>query len=58
MNPAFHREMPVTVFSSLMPSVFELINQMQHNGEGHVSVSKLTQRLTLDALGKAAFGKY
>ncbi|KAG2228008.1 hypothetical protein INT45_012032 [Circinella minor] len=55
MNPAFHREMPAAVFGSLMPSVFELIKQMQSNGEGHVSVSTLTRRLTLDALGKAAF---
>ncbi|KAI9249257.1 cytochrome P450 [Phascolomyces articulosus] len=55
MNPAFHRSMPVGVFGSLMPSVFELIEQTQNSGEGYISASKLTRRLTLDALGKAAF---
>ncbi|KAI8143755.1 cytochrome P450 [Fennellomyces sp. T-0311] len=54
MNPAFHRSMPVGVFGSLMPHMFQLIENSQSTGELLPTV-KLTRRLTLDAIGKAAF---
>lgn len=52
INPAFRRAMPVQTFGSLMPKVFACIDKEQE-----VVVIKLMQRLTLDALGTAAFGK-
>ncbi|KAI9496805.1 cytochrome P450 [Zychaea mexicana] len=52
MNPAFHRSMPVAVFSNLMPLVFQVIEENDGNATCAI---KLTKRLTLDAIGKAAF---
>ncbi|KAI9249256.1 cytochrome P450 [Phascolomyces articulosus] len=52
MNPAFHRSMPVGVFTNLLPQVFQVTEKADNNT---ISASKLSKRLTLDAIGKAAF---
>ena len=53
MNPAFHHAQPVNIFTSLMPQAFALISKSDNKT---ISVTKLSKRLTLDAIGKAAFG--
>ncbi|KAI9490640.1 cytochrome P450 [Zychaea mexicana] len=55
MNPVFHRSMPVALFGHLMPKVFRIIDEAESKDD-HVVIVKLTQRLTLEALGKAIFG--
>ncbi|KAI9269153.1 cytochrome P450 [Phascolomyces articulosus] len=55
MNPAFHRSMPVGLFGNLMQKVIQIIDETQSKGE-EVVIIRLSQRLTLEALGRAAFG--
>ncbi|KAI9484151.1 MAG: cytochrome P450 [Benjaminiella poitrasii] len=52
MNPAFHRAMPVKTFGSIMPNLFERIDQES----SHVPITFLMKSFTLDALGTSAFG--
>ncbi|KAI7883813.1 cytochrome P450 [Mucor mucedo] len=51
-NPAFHRSMPVRLFGELTIEMFKVMETM---GET-INFSNLTERWTLDALGKAGFG--
>jgi hypothetical protein len=53
MNPAFHRSLPVKIFCSRMPILFDLIDQESNN----VPVVARMRSFTLDALGLAAFGE-
>lgn len=53
MNPAFHRALPVKIFSGRMPIFFDLIDQDSDN----VPIVARMRNFTLDALGLAAFGK-
>ena len=39
-----------------MLDVFRLIDETEANGD-HVAIIKIAQRLTLEALGRAVFGK-
>lgn len=52
-NPAFRRAMPVKLFGKLSVDLFNMIEQ---NGS-QVEVTDLMQRLTLDVIGNAGFGK-
>lgn len=52
-NPAFSRSMPVNLFGKLTQDMFKMIDAL---GET-VSMSELLNRWTLDAIGKAGFGK-
>jgi cytochrome P450 len=51
-NPAFHRSMPVKLFGKLTQQLFQEIEKMGPT----VDVPDLTERWTLDAIGKAGFG--
>jgi cholesterol 24(S)-hydroxylase len=52
-NPAFHRSMPVHMFGKLTQDLFHEMDKM-----GPVlEVTDLMERCTLDAIGKAGFGK-
>lgn len=52
-NPAFHRSMPVKLFGKLVQDMFVVMETLENS----VDVSDLMQRWTLDAIGKAGFGK-
>ncbi|KAI8339869.1 cytochrome P450 [Chlamydoabsidia padenii] len=52
MNPAFHRSMPVQMFGRLLQKGFKNIEKQGNE----VPILDFFQRLTLDALGIAAFG--
>lgn len=52
-NPAFHRSMPVKLFGKLTQDMFKVMDDM---GETIV-ITDLLERWTLDAIGKAGFGK-
>lgn len=52
-NPAFHRSMPVHMFGKLTQDLFVEMDKM---GE-RIEISDLMERWTLDAIGKAGFGK-
>jgi cytochrome P450 len=51
-NPAFQRSMPVLTFGQLAQQLFSEIDKSET-----VEVTDLMTRLTLDAIGKAGFGK-
>ncbi|KAG2172697.1 hypothetical protein INT43_000044 [Umbelopsis isabellina] len=51
-NPAFHRSMPIKLFSNLAIKAFEQIDKT----EGPLDVNNLMTRVTLDAIGLAGFG--
>jgi cholesterol 24(S)-hydroxylase len=53
-NPAFHRSMPVEMFGKLTQKMFGVMDTMEKT----VDVVDLMERWTLDAIGKAGFGKY
>lgn len=53
VNPAFRRSMPVKLFGKLGKGLFQVMESMDET----VEVNKLLLRWTLDAIGKAAFGK-
>lgn len=52
-NPAFRRSMPVKLFGKLTQELFKSMETMGDT----VNVSDLMERWTLDAIGKAGFGK-
>lgn len=52
-NPAFHRSMPVKLFGELTVEMFKVMETM---GET-INFSNMMGRWTLEALGKAGFGK-
>jgi cytochrome P450 len=52
-NPAFHRSMPVKLFGELTVEMFKVMETM---GET-IDFSDMMERWTLDAIGKAGFGK-
>lgn len=51
-NPAFHRSMPVKLFGALALDVFDIIN-----ANPTVEFTDLMRRFTLEAIGRAGFGK-
>lgn len=53
-NPAFHRSMPVKLFGELTQQLFQ---QMEKAPGDTVEVTELMFRWTLEAIGKAGFGK-
>jgi cytochrome P450 len=53
-NPAFHRSMPVQLFGKLAEDLFDEMDKMK----SRVEVTDLMARWTLDAIGKAGFGKF
>lgn len=53
-NPAFRRSMPVKMFGNLTQQLFEVMETMDDT----VDAADLMERWTLDAIGKAGFGKY
>lgn len=53
MNPAFHRSMPIKTMASIIPSLFDLIEEEQ----GKIIVPAVMRDLTLDILGLTIFGK-
>ncbi|RCI02684.1 cytochrome P450-dit2 [Rhizopus stolonifer] len=52
MNPAFHRSMPIKTMASIIPSLFDLIEEEQ----GKIIVPAVMRDLTLDILGLTIFG--
>lgn len=52
MNPAFHKALPVKTFASVVPDLFELIDQQSDA----FPVTENIKKFTLDVLGLAAFG--
>lgn len=52
-NPAFHHSMPVKLFGRLTQVLFKVIGD-----DEVVDIADLLERWTLDAIGKAGFGKY
>lgn len=52
-NPAFRRSMPVKLFGQLTQEMFVAMESMDEI----INVTDLMQRWTLDAIGKAGFGK-
>ncbi|CDS10916.1 hypothetical protein LRAMOSA11402 [Lichtheimia ramosa] len=52
-NPAFHGTMPVKMFGQLGSKLFGVMDELCK--EGPIDIHDLTERWTLDALGKAAF---
>ncbi|KAI8070673.1 cytochrome P450 [Gongronella butleri] len=52
MNPAFHRSMPIGMFTDLMQKGFDVIEQNEHQ----IKCLDFFHRLTLDALGLGSFG--
>ncbi|KAI9307115.1 cytochrome P450 [Cunninghamella echinulata] len=53
VNPAFHRHMPVKLFTEYVHRVFDVIDS---SNESTVDVNMLMQKFTLDIIGKAGFG--
>ncbi|CAM0143106.1 unnamed protein product [Umbelopsis sp. WA50703] len=54
-NPAFHRHMPVKLFSKLCEKMMNRF-EIEDRGLSHVNVPALMQRFTLDVIGRAGFG--
>lgn len=54
MNPAFHRALPVQTFGFLADRTF---NFMEQNGLESIEIIHVCERMTLDAIGLAGFGK-
>lgn len=52
-NPAFRRSMPVKLFGKLTQEMFKAMESMGDT----VDASDLMERWTLEAIGKAGFGK-
>jgi cytochrome P450 len=52
-NPAFHRSMPVGMFGQL---TLDLFSEMDKLGDT-IEMTDFMERWTLDAIGKAGFGK-
>lgn len=54
MNPAFHRSQPIKTFGSVMPYLFDAIDE----NPDRVMITKHIKAFTLDSLGLAVFGEY
>jgi hypothetical protein len=52
INPAFHRAMPIDMFSQLTLQMFD---EMEKLGDT-IDFTDMMERFTLDAIGKAGFG--
>ena len=52
-NPAFHRAQPIQLFGKLTQDLFAKMDTMTET----VDVPDLMERWTLEAIGKAGFGK-
>lgn len=52
-NPAFHRAQPIQLFGKLTQELFEQMELW----DSTVDVSNMMERWTLEAIGKAGFGK-
>jgi cytochrome P450 len=55
-NPAFRRSMPVKLFGDLTQQLFKTMEETM-SADGTVEVTELMFRSTLEAIGKAGFGK-
>ncbi|KAI9306770.1 cytochrome P450 [Cunninghamella echinulata] len=53
VNPAFHRSMPIKLFSDLTNRLFKVIDGAN---EDELDILSYMDRVTLDAIGKAGFG--
>lgn len=53
VNPAFRRSVPVKLFGKITQDLFEAMETMDET----VEVSNLMSRCTLEAIGRAGFGK-
>lgn len=58
MNPAFHKSMPIKMFTTLTHKVFDVLDEAN---EKPINATKVMERFTLNAIslaaGKAAFKK-
>jgi cytochrome P450 len=54
-SPAFHRSMPIQLFANLTMALF---SEMEKSNTDRIDISDLMERFTLDAIGKAGFGKW
>ncbi|KAI8329505.1 cytochrome P450 [Chlamydoabsidia padenii] len=53
VNPAFHKSMPITLFSSLTHKVFQVLDR---TNETPIDATLLMGKFTLEAIGAAGFG--
>ncbi|KAI8070939.1 cytochrome P-450 cyp509A1 [Gongronella butleri] len=56
VNPAFHRSMPVRLFSELTADMISFINEQHPSKTFTLDAGALFERITLDIISKAAYG--